>query len=296
LRTFYGPTPTIVFTDEGAQGVTLNVTDFRGLSDEVEVTITVIPRPLEHFTLFVGPVMDQYNLPVVGAQVEVHVGDHDYVGETMADGVAYLVLPGDAKGEEATVRIERKGIDTIDHSTSITSTGQMEDPIPTAHSRAEHKTPGASEGLGTMAWVLIVVVVLIAFLLAFLVVTRRIGGRKEDSLDEMEGEEGEPPDGAVEATTEEDLEAMLGGPPEEGTEEGEPEDEEVHVVTAPDEADEPDDKEGGPTEDGFRALPRSSTRRNAPRTLEHEEERTELTSAHADVETGEEEESGDTDI
>ncbi|NIV80245.1 MAG: PKD domain-containing protein [Thermoplasmata archaeon] len=125
-RVLHGEAPEFTFEEEGTYPVTLNVTDFRGQSDETVVTISVLPAPSTDFTLFVGPVMDQHNLPVVGAQVDLYIGDEEYYETTLNDGVAYVDLPGSARGMDVTVRVRGDKIDPIEYDTTITEEGSLE--------------------------------------------------------------------------------------------------------------------------------------------------------------------------
>ncbi len=291
-RNLYGPTPVYVFEEEGDCTVTLNVTDFRGLSGEAEMTLTVIERPLDLFTLFVGPVMDQYNLPVVGAQVDLVIGDDEYSGKAMTDGVAYIVLPGAVKGKDVKVRVTGLDIAIIEYYTTITSGGTLETAVPSAQSEAKHPTPGATSE-GSAGWLIgVIVALVVVILLAFLIVTKRIGGRKQEPLEETEEEalsEG------VEATTDEDIDALLEGVNLEGPSEGEMAEEEVHVIKPP-ASEEGKDDDTGASAVAFRDLPRSSSRKPATKPVEPKEENVQLTSTEADGEMEATDENVDADI
>ncbi|NOQ53290.1 MAG: PKD domain-containing protein, partial [Thermoplasmata archaeon] len=236
-RVLEGATPTFVFEEESSYVVTLTVTDFRGLTAETTVTLTVVPRPTDEFTLFVGPLMDTHNLPIEGASVELTIGEEVYSGYTMADGVAYIVLPGDHKGVNVEVYIQGDDFAPISFFTIITPEGEMERAVPAVQSTADWTDPGETEG-GMPAWVIgAIVAVIVALVLMFLILTKRIGGKKEDDLDDL-GTDDEGTTEEAEPGTEEELEdatIVVDGPEEASVGEGpgvEPE-EDLHVVTAP---------------------------------------------------------------
>jgi len=229
----YGETAEFTFEEVGTYPVTLNVTDFRGLSTEAMVTLTLVDPASDEFTLFVGPVMDQFNLPMVGARVELFIGDDDHSELTMDDGVAYFVLPGTVMGMDVTLRIKGDDMETIEYGTSITSEGSLDQAVPTAESTTVHKTPGEGEGGGIPAWLIgVIVAVVVVLLLLFLILTKRIGGKKDED-EATEEDEGAEDDVTVteedtSPTVDDDLEELLSEVPSEDLEE-----EEVHMLEPP---------------------------------------------------------------
>lgn len=281
-RVLHGMTPTFVFEVAGTYPVTLNVTDFRGLSAEAVVSLTLVDRPVEDFTLFVGPVMDQHNLPVADAQVVLYIGDEEYSGTTLQDGVAYIIVPGSVRGADVDVRITGLKIDPIEYSASITDDGKMDTAVPEAHSTAKHSTPGVAEG-GFPAWAIgAIIAIIVVILLVFLIVTKRIGGRRRDSFEEMEQE----PDVEVEGpepSVDDDLEALIVETHGETTDEGTPE-EDVHVIKPP---------QG---EGGLKERPKTTSRKQPDKPVERQEDSKELSSVDADSEVEATSESEDTNI
>ncbi|UCC92922.1 MAG: PKD domain-containing protein [Thermoplasmata archaeon] len=291
-RTLYGPTPIFTFEVEGSYPVTLTVTDFRELTDETVVTITVIPAVVDEFTLFVGPIMDQHNLPVVGARVDVYIDDDEYYEATLADGVAYFVLPGSAMGQDVTVRVRADTIEPIEYDTFITAEGDLDQNVPEAKSTTKHEAPGAGEGGGFPAWLIgAIVAVVVVLLLVFLLITGRIGGRRRDSFEEMETEAEEED---TEVTVEDDLEDVLSDLEEaEASDETPTEEDEVHVVEPP--VAEPTPEEGT-EERSFKDLPRSDPRKQKDATVERQVEEKDLSSVDADSEVEDGGESEDTEL
>ena len=129
----------------------------------------------------------------------------------------------------------------------------------------------------------------------FLILTKRIGGKKEDDLDDL-GTDDEGTTEEAEPGTEEELEdatIVVDGPEEAsvGEEPGVEPEEDLHVVTAP----EPVTEEVPPKVD-FKDLPRS-TSRNLPVTpVEPRVDEKDLNSVAVDSEVDDPEENKDTDI
>ena len=302
-RILTGETTSFMFEEAGEYDVTLMVTDFRGLTNEAVVTLTLISRADDEFTLFVGPVMDQHNLPIVGARVELTIGDNEYYEMTMADGVAYFTIPGSMIGREVEIHVTGDDFDPVSLTTTITPEGQLDRSVPAVESTADWEEPGKSEGGGGIpAWMIgAIVAVIVVLLLLFLIVTKRIGGKKRDSFEEMETE----PEGTTEETELEELEdgtlvvdvpdegpAEVTPPVEPATEMTTPEpEEEAHVVIPPIPA--PDGDE--PRVD-FKDLPRSSVRKQPDQPVERKEDGKDLSSVAADSEVEDATESMDTDI
>ncbi|MCK4301080.1 MAG: hypothetical protein KAX80_16190, partial [Planctomycetes bacterium] len=294
-RVLEGATPTFVFEEESSYLVTLTVTDFRGLTAETTVTLTVIPRPTDEFTLFVGPLMDSHNLPIEGASVELTIGEEVYTGYTMADGVAYIVLPGDHKGQNVEVYIQGDDFATVEFFTTITPEGEMERAVPAVESTADWTDPGETEG-GTPAWIIgAIVAVIVVLVLVFLILTKRIGGKKEEDLDDQATED-EGISEEAEPGTEEELEDAsieLDEPEEASVGEGpevEPE-EDLHVVTAPDPA-----REEVPPKVDFKDLPRSPSRNKPSTPVVPKVDEKDLDSVAVDSEVDDLAENKDTDI
>ena len=305
-RILTGETTSFMFEEAGEYDVTLTVTDFRGRTDEVVVTLTLINRAVDEFILFVGPVMDQHNLPIVGARVELTIGDDEYYETTMADGVAYFTIPGSMIGQEVDIYVTGDDFDPVSLTTTITPDGQLDRSVPAVESKAGWEQPGKSEdGGGIPAWMIgAIIAVIVVLLLLFLIFTKRIGGKKRDSFEELETEaEGTPEETEVEELEELENGTLVVDVPDEGpadetppvepsTEVTTPEpEEEAHVVTPPIPAPEIDE----PKVD-FKDLPRSSVKKQPEQPVERKEDGKALSSVAADSEVEDATESTDTDI
>jgi hypothetical protein len=226
----------------------------------------------------------------VDARVDLLIGDEEYYETTMDDGVAYFVLPGSAMGMEVSLRIRDDTIEPIDLDTTITSSGSLAQPVPTAESTVGHKDPGAADGGGFPAWLIgAIVAVLAVLILVFLVVTRRIGGKKRDSFEEIEPEGGAEDD--TETVIVDDLEDLTPEVEDEADTDITVDDEEVHMV-------EPPADTGGEEDPGksFKDLPRTSSRKQPEAKVERVADEKDLSSVDAEAEVETEGESEDTNI
>jgi hypothetical protein len=184
----HGEEAAFTFEKPGTYKVSLTIRDGLGGIDSATFNVTVEPEKVK---VRVGPVVREdspgsnVSTSIHGARVRVDWGEFEAVASTGFSGIADVLLPFDAIGEDIHIRITAKGFEPQEYTTTFDGTGELErQPGPMVASEVSEPPPAEGEGPESWEWA-IVVLALVLVLLGLLLVVRG-GSRTKDKEGEKD--------------------------------------------------------------------------------------------------------------